>query len=531
MRMRRVRLFNDERGATAIIVVLSLVALIGMVALTADAGSLVVQRRRLVKIADAAALAAALSYGTGEAVCGTSDDIADAQANTVALRNAEPYAAAPTLTIVRDCGLQMVKVTATAPSNLSFAPALGFASTRDVHAVGRARWGGAAAFFGSSLMLRADTLQACGLIPIPPDTDPPPDITCGIWINNGNPQDLGNAQWAMLNLFTQSAASQFGTQWGWDVSLDYNCPQGVDVGRRAKWLTTGVNWSLPFDKNPMAGDGLTYVCPGSGSGQSVMQALRTQQYQVKQWPINCAWQGQPAPAPNNPSPECDAPHGQLAKNGTSWVLCPPDTCSNPDKYDIIGFIPLQIWDFPRGDTQAAIGTPGQTGNCKKNSQTFDQLLGPTTFNLDTISGNGCPAGLHFDTIAPYNPSGTPDPYAPYVYKKTGTTTTVYTPCNDSTGTAPSGCNYYYDPVTHVITWLLWPVGTTSVSPSIEFNWTKNATPGACGSRPSDPNATCLILKWVGPQQGGEDVGGGGGYNFGTNGVSLCTINDSDCNNL
>jgi hypothetical protein len=537
VRPRRVGI-ADERGATVVLVVICLVAMLGMTALAVDAGSLIVHRRRLVKIADSAALAAALSYGLDEAQCGTNDAPADAAATTVAQQNAQPYAAAPTLAIVRDCTNQIVKVTATAPATLGFAPVLGFSNTRDVHAIGRARWGGAHAFFGSALMLRADILKHCGLIPMPADTDPPPDIVCSFWINNGNPNDLGNSEWAMLNLFTQSAAAQYGTQWGWDVPFNYNCAQGVDAGWRARWLTQGVSWSLPLEA-----PGVTYVCPGSGNGQSVIQALKTQQYKIKQWPINCAWQNPTSStlpyASENPSPECDGPdHGQVQSNGGSWSLCPPDSCTNPWAYDIIGFVPLQIWDFPRGDTPEAIGTPAVdvNGQCAKPNVGFTYTVGQPapTMLLDTMTGNGCP-GQPYPYITTISPFGTnPATPVPYLWTQTSgrnPVKTVYTPCTNSTTLLPAGCSYNYDAASHVITWML-PSNISNMH--VEYNWNHHvdAQPGLCGSRAPDPNATCLVLKWAGPQQGGEDVGpGGGGYNFGTNGVSLCTIDDPVCDSL
>src|SRR6266542_385487 len=49
---------EDERGATLVIVVLSIVAILGMVVLTVDVGGLLLRRRSLVNGADAAALAA-----------------------------------------------------------------------------------------------------------------------------------------------------------------------------------------------------------------------------------------------------------------------------------------------------------------------------------------------------------------------------------------------------------------------------------------------------------------------------------------
>ena len=61
--MRRMRLpsrvHGDERGATAVIVVLTLIALCGVIVLTVDVGQLLFKRRAMVNASDSAALSAA----------------------------------------------------------------------------------------------------------------------------------------------------------------------------------------------------------------------------------------------------------------------------------------------------------------------------------------------------------------------------------------------------------------------------------------------------------------------------------------
>ena len=52
---------EGERGATAVIVTLSLIALLGLIVLTVDVGQLLFKRRTMVNASDAAALAAAQS--------------------------------------------------------------------------------------------------------------------------------------------------------------------------------------------------------------------------------------------------------------------------------------------------------------------------------------------------------------------------------------------------------------------------------------------------------------------------------------
>jgi len=69
---------NDERGATLIIVAVTLVAIFAMLTLTVDVGGLLYKRRELVNGADAAALAAAQSCaGIGADAFSTPEDAAD----------------------------------------------------------------------------------------------------------------------------------------------------------------------------------------------------------------------------------------------------------------------------------------------------------------------------------------------------------------------------------------------------------------------------------------------------------------------
>ena len=58
---------SDERGASLLIIAVSLVALLGMVVLTVDLGGLLVKRRGMVTASDAAALAAAETFATNNA--------------------------------------------------------------------------------------------------------------------------------------------------------------------------------------------------------------------------------------------------------------------------------------------------------------------------------------------------------------------------------------------------------------------------------------------------------------------------------
>src|ERR671915_777478 len=78
------RMGREERGATAVIVVLSLFALFGMIVLTVDVGGLPFARRGMVNASDAAALAAAQScIGVAEDAEAFADQFAASNANGV----------------------------------------------------------------------------------------------------------------------------------------------------------------------------------------------------------------------------------------------------------------------------------------------------------------------------------------------------------------------------------------------------------------------------------------------------------------
>ncbi|MBI4730364.1 MAG: hypothetical protein HY775_12845 [Acidobacteria bacterium] len=147
--------------------------------------------------------------------------------------------------------------------------------------------------------------------------------------------------------------------------------------------------------------------------------------------------------------------------------------SGKEKYAIIGFTTLQIEAVLKGNDPAAVGTAGQAGHCLV-SQNFTALL---TFDLDAA---GCVPGP-VDQVANLT-----------VWKKIGNNTITYLP----------GVDYLYDSGTHVITWLATPVKSVAV----EFDWQIAGSGGACGARPPDPNAICLVASYQGAQFGGTAPG-------------------------
>jgi Flp pilus assembly protein TadG len=140
---------QDERGATIVIVAISLVALLGMVALVIDVGKLFVERRELQNGADAAALAVAEGCARGLPECAS--PAAESLADTYADANASD-GAAQVLAVDIDMAAQTVRVqlgTETADGSAvigtPFAQVVGFAGSA-VRAEATAQWSAGVGF-------------------------------------------------------------------------------------------------------------------------------------------------------------------------------------------------------------------------------------------------------------------------------------------------------------------------------------------------------------------------------------------------
>lgn len=118
MRVTRDRLaMDDERGAAALVVGITVVALIGFAAFAVDLGGLWEDRRHVVNASDAAALAAAQEYATGGDGCaGVDDEYTVANDPEAEVESCEPGVLLPTQ--------GYVTVTARAPVDYSFASIL-----------------------------------------------------------------------------------------------------------------------------------------------------------------------------------------------------------------------------------------------------------------------------------------------------------------------------------------------------------------------------------------------------------------------
>jgi hypothetical protein len=455
-----------------VMVGIAMVAILGMVVLTVDLGSLIVKRRSMVNSMDAAALAAAQTFARNQATAGSDESPAQTQADMLAMQNVANavhdtqlywWTVTPGLSgqpcAPSTCGSVTVRYQGNAP--LFFAPILGFGNTAAVHSAATAVWGPAGGGIPEPIMLRFDWMSTQCAAPVP-NEDPPTD--CGFWLNDHD--DNGNALWSWINLNP-------GT--GWNVSATHNCPS-VGASKRSDWIRGVDIPDLPVNKLPAP----TFVCTVSGHASSNVSELQDQIGKYRVFPVN-------------DGEGTFAPPGQVDKGGNH---CAPNTSCTPDKYDIVGFTILRIDDVLKGNDSAAIGSPGISGACSPTHS----FTGPgSVWDLNT---QACSTeGLHY-------PSDASRPY-PRISKRA----TTY----DGGVTGACGTDYCYDAGSRVITWLRpTPVNRATVS----WGYETPSVQGKCGVHSSDPNAICIVASWQGYLVGGINPGGGG--DFGLRAIRLAS---------
>jgi len=300
----RVRL-RDDSGATAVIVAILILALVGMLALAVDGGILWVKYRGVRTANDAAALAAAYSCATGEGLAG-----AETAADTIAATNVADASSTQPGTYPQGCVVEGGQVTVYfgGEQTLMFGPAIGVSSPRPVAAQATALWGGAGGASNvAPLMLSLDRLSDCDI----PDG---PDLVVGVsrcffWWDNGTRNDtaaLTNAEWGLVDLTT------------WGVEPWGGCGGNVSQSDVGNWITNGYPGSLLIDPSP------EYVCRGSGfQGNALNNDIETQVGEILFFPVN-------------------DPQQQVQSGGT---LCRPDGVDGPctvQKYAMVGFAALEV---------------------------------------------------------------------------------------------------------------------------------------------------------------------------------------------
>lgn len=244
---------GPERGAVAVVVAISMLAMIGFVMLVVDVGGLLVLRRRMVSGADSSALAAA-QYCANNELPNTADvtKIATDNARRTLRGGLDPL-------IPPGCGTSprgRASVAWWGNQELYFAPILGFNKTDDVVGKATALWGpaGGAGLVPIAVSPGADLTFPCAVDPSEP---------CKFWFDNSNPQSQNASNWGFTSLDTS------GNKPGWPTNLGQNgdnrsgCNQGGGRGELEDWLAGGgveVNLVAPPNETP------TFVCDISGNG-------------------------------------------------------------------------------------------------------------------------------------------------------------------------------------------------------------------------------------------------------------------------
>jgi hypothetical protein len=316
----------DERGATVVIVVLSLVALFAMMVLTIDVGGLLFKRRSMVNSSDAAALAAA------QACAGTADgDVPESMADQFAIDNTGGLVAGNG-GIIDSVGCDAgepgyVTVRYSVPQDLWFAQVLGFGDSQAVGTEATAAWGGAGAHDSPiPIVLYLSSFQG--------DCDVPnveEGQTCYLWYDNDN--FVGSA-FGFLNLDQ------------WDVAPGFSCSSPGNSARQ-DWIQG--NW--PGDTLELNYPSPTYVCRDGGIAASAWSVLETRIGDELVFPVN------------DQSTAIYAGGGQI------------------DKYNIIGFASMRL-----NDVLTVSEAGGDSGNCRARAA----MPASSPLNLDAFGvAQGC----------------------------------------------------------------------------------------------------------------------------------------------
>lgn len=456
-----VRARNDESGAVLIIVALTLIALMGMIVIVVDVGGLLVARRNIVRAADAAALAAAQSCGRelpAEAP-GKADEYAFA--NEGDARN--------TVYTAPNCGGNSngsVHVEYEVEEDLFFAPVLGLGEDLDIPGKATAIWGPPGS--GSLTPLMISSFQFTGDCAIPTS---PPGTECSFWFSFS---DLGTSTIGWLNMNGPDA----GSKWGWDVPASHHCTSGGND--QQDWLKDEVdaadslNWPSP-----------TYVCADTGFVDNDWETLRDLINNAKAsgtplirlFPVN---------DPDGVWSEAnggEGAHGQVDKNGNQ--VDPPIA---PDKYDIVGFIALELVDLYDGDHEdldSTEATDPEEVECS-NSPLLNIAFSPAPGNTFDLS----PAIADCEASSGESIASTIDIQGKQLDR-----------------------DYTYDPATHVITWIRFPGGNDQ-EVDIEISYIEpgeEGTDGKCGYHPPQDEkkqSKCLIARWSAFVIDGSNPGNG-----------------------
>lgn len=271
---------------------------------------------------------------------------------------------------------------------------------------------------------------------------------CAFWYDNSNTTDGSQNNWGFMNLDQ------------WDVSSGAHC-SNAGANDRGTWIINGYPDLLSLNyPDP------TYVCSDSGhAAGNWLNDLESTIGQTRAFPVV-------------------DPDNQI-----------PPLPGAADKYDVIGWTFLQIEDVLKGNDPAAVGSTSTypcTGTwtaTKGDTKTLDSLgcftTSPSTVGTPTLTGKL--------TSAP-----TPSP-SPTGNGNGGNGNGNGNGGGNQTVTFQQGVDYSYDASTRTLTWL----NPSSANVTIKFDWSVTSG-GACPGHAPNPNAVCLVTKWMGTQIGGQD---------------------------
>lgn len=265
MRVKRVKA-PDERGAVAVMVALSLVVLLGALALVIDFGRAVGVRREMVNAADAAALAAAqrCAFGQGPAAA-TAAANATARANVSGARlvdiRIDPECASGPITTEP----KSVTVTYRETVDYFVAPILGYDDVT-VTTSATAIWGAASRAAPIPLRINLGALAGCGI----DAGQVPQGETCYLGYANNDPYEAAN-DWGWLYFGGDQGR-------GWNTT---SCPS------QAGGSNDPIDFILgqPFFNAQLNDPPPTYVCSYSGNAQNVVRALAGRVGSVLTFPV------------------------------------------------------------------------------------------------------------------------------------------------------------------------------------------------------------------------------------------------------
>lgn len=439
---------HDERGATMVIVILSLVAMIGLIVLTVDVGQLLFKRRAMVNGSDAAALAAAQSCA------GLIDsDSPESMADTFAMDNVNGLIAGnggiiQSLNCDNGSPFGHVTVEYAVPQDLFFAGVLGFDGPATVRTQATAGWGPPGSIGPVPIVLHIGGSQTQNSCEIPPADG---QETCFLWYDNGL-ETFGSSNFGFLDL------EQFG------VDAGENCNQSGGSNTLVDWFDGIGTPELPRLNWPGAP---TYVCTTSGISDNVWSHIEDfiaanpdPEDRIKYFPIN---------DPDN----------------TIFRNCGGKQCV--DKYDIIGFAAMSLSEVLT-PAQATGGTSScviPAGNYS-DGQVIDLVQAGMNVGCSGLSSSSVPVSIRPQDVD-LSGGGVQS--------------------NDWDWT-----DYQYVDVDSysggLVTFDSAPPGQSFNGLTISFDWEAQ---GPCGAPPGNSSARCLVIDWVSYAFGGTHPGGGADF--------------------